>query len=189
MNALTLIKQDHRNVEDLFKKFEAAGESADAEKRTLRDKIVEQLSVHAAVEEQVLYPALREELPDTEQDVLEALEEHHAAKLALAELEKLDPTHERFTAKMTVLIESVRHHIEEEEESLFPTIREAFGTTRLEELGDALEKAKVGAPPRPHPFQPDEPPLNVLLGAPVAILDRVLKTGREAVTGLLKRAG
>lgn len=189
MNALTLIKQDHRNVEDLFKKFEAASENANVAKRGLRDKIVEQLSVHAAVEELVLYPALREELPDSEQDVLEALEEHHTAKLLLSELEKLDPTHERFTAKMTVLIENVRHHVEEEEETLFPTIRKAFGTKRLEELGEALEKAKEGAPTRPHPFQPDEPPLNVLLGAPVAILDRVLKTGREAVNSLLKRAG
>jgi hemerythrin-like domain-containing protein len=189
MNALTLLKQDHGNVEGLFKQFEAAGDKAYVAKRDLRDKIVEQLSVHACIEEMVLYPTIRAELPDAEQDVLEALEEHHAAKMLLAEIEKLDPEHERFDAKMTVLIENVRHHVEEEENELFPEIRKAFSTAQLNEMGERLESARAAAPTRPHPFQPDAPPLNVILGVPVAVLDRVVTTGKELVSGLLKRAG
>jgi hemerythrin-like domain-containing protein len=189
MNALTLLKQDHGNVEGLFKQFEAAEDRAYAAKGDLRDKIVEQLSVHAGIEELVLYPAIRTEVPDVEQDVLEALEEHHAAKMLLTEIEKIDPQHERFDAKMTVLIENVRHHVNEEEDQLFPVVRKTFTTARLNELGERLEEARATAPTRPHPFQPDTPPLNAILSVPVAVVDRAITTGKELVAGLLKRAG
>ena len=187
MNALTLLKQDHQNVEALFRRFEQAGEDDHQEKQRVASKVIEQLSTHAAVEELVLYPAVRRELPEETPLVLEALEEHHLVKLSLAELDRLRPQDERFTAKMTVLIESVRHHVEEEEEELFPKIREALSVQQLEELGEAMEKAKETAPTRPHPRQPDQPPLNALLSVPVAVLDRVIKTGRDAVGKALSR--
>src|SRR4051812_48233841 len=111
MNAITLLKTDHGNVDALFKQFEAVGHDGDPlEKRRIVDRIIEQLSVHASIEEELLYPALRSKLDD-DFPVLEALEEHHVAKLALSEIEKLAPTHERFDAKVTVMIESVRHHV------------------------------------------------------------------------------
>ena len=91
MNALTLLEQDHRDVEVLFTRFEQAGPRAYREKKEIADQVVEQLAVHAAVEEQVLYPTIRTEIPDETPAVLEALEEHHLAKLALAEIEKLPP--------------------------------------------------------------------------------------------------
>ena len=116
--------------------------------------MVEQLAVHAAVEEQVLYPTIRTEIPDETPAVLEALEEHHLAKLALAEIEKLPPQAERFTAKMTVLMESVRHHVQEEETELFPKVCQAFSEQELEEIGEAIWRAKDVAPTRAHPFQP-----------------------------------
>lgn len=182
MNAISLLKQDHGNVDELFRRFEQAGESAHVEKGRLRDKIIEQLSIHAAIEEQFLYPALRAKLgKEADATVLEALEEHHVAKLSLNELEKLAPAAERFDAKMTVLIESVRHHVEEEEGELFEQLREAFTTEELNELGEQMETAKATAPTRPHPFQPDVPPLNLLLGLPVAVLDKAITTGKEVV--------
>lgn len=181
MNALTLLKQDHQNVDSLFERFEKAGPKAHAEKRKVAEKVIEQLSTHAAIEEQLLYPAIRAKLPDEQSTVLEALEEHHAAKLMLSEIEKLAPTAERFDAKFTVLIENVRHHVKEEEDELFPKVREAFTVQELEELGEAMAKAKQKAPTRPHPFQPDEPPANILLGLPVAVLDRLMTTGKQVV--------
>ena len=187
MNALTLLKQDHQNVEALFARFEQAGPKEYREKKQISEKVLEHLATHAAIEEQVFYPAVRSELPDATALVLEALEEHHLVKLSLAEIEKLPPQAERFTAKMTVLIESVRHHVEEEENDLFPKVREAFSVQELEELGEAMQKAKDTAPTRAHPFQPDTPPLNLVLGVPMAILDRVVTTGKEAVGRVLNR--
>ena len=185
MNAITLLKADHGNVEALFKELEALGRDGEpAEKRRILDRIIEQLSVHAAIEEQLLYPALREKLAD-DFPVLEALEEHHVAKVTLAELEKLPPTHERFDAKVMVLTESVRHHVEEEETALFDLLREHLKGTELDDLGTRMEAAKKTAPTRPHPMTPDQPPLQTLIAAPVAVLDRFITTGRKAVMDMM----
>ena len=181
MNALTLLTEDHHNVEALFKRFEAAGPDDHAERTRVRDLVVEHLSVHAALEELVFYPALREASSETEEMVLEALEEHHMAKLALSEIEKLSPTDERFNAKMTVLIENVRHHVEEEEGELFDAARKALGH-ELEDLGDRMVEARPTVPTRPHPLAPDEPPLNAIVNVPFAIAERALKVGREAAS-------
>ena len=181
MNAITLLKTDHGNVEALFKELEALGRDGDpAEKRRIVDHVIEQLSVHASIEEELLYPALRAKLGADDFPVLEALEEHHAAKLFLHEIEKLPPTHERFDAKVKVLIESVRHHVEEEESELFDLLRANLKAAELDDLGEAMEKAKATAPTRPHPFTPDQPPLQTLISMPVAVLDRMITTGRKA---------
>jgi hemerythrin superfamily protein len=188
MNAITLLKQDHQNVDALFKRFEQlAGDASAEEKSQIVGKVIEQLSVHAAIEEQLFYPAVRECSPDAADVVLEGLEEHHVVKWTLSELEKMRPTDERFDAKVRVLIESVRHHVEEEETDLFPKVRDALTVEQLNELGEAMERAKETAPTRPHPRQPDTPPLNIVLGAPIAIIDRAIQTGREAVAHALRR--
>ena len=158
MDAIALLRNDHRTVERLFKQFEKAGPKAHQTRRKLADQIVEELSVHAVIEEQVFYPAVRETVPDVEDEVLEGLEEHHLVKWTLSELEKMDPEHERFVPKMTVLIESVRHHVEEEEGDMFPAVREGMTRRQLAELGDLLANAKEVAPTSPHPRAPDEPP-------------------------------
>lgn len=181
MNALTLLKQDHQNVEALFERFEKASPDDHEEKTRVAELVIEHLSTHAVIEEQILYPALRDRLPEDEFVVLEALEEHHAAKLMLNELEKTPVADERFVAKFTVLMENVRHHVEEEENDLFPKARDAFTVQELEEMGEALATAKEVAPTRPHPYAPDQPPANILIGLPVAILDRLMTTGRQAV--------
>ena len=187
MNAITLLKADHGNVNALFTQLEALrGKDDPVEKRRLMDLVIEQLSVHAAVEEQLVYPLLRERLGD-DFPVLEALEEHHGAKLFLAELERVPATSERFDAKVAVLIENVRHHVEEEESALFDLLREHVKGTELDALGEQLEQAKATAPTRPHPFTPDQPPLQTLIAMPVAVLDRLITTGRKAVEDALHR--
>ncbi|MGE0509223.1 MAG: hemerythrin domain-containing protein [Acidimicrobiia bacterium] len=173
MDAITLLRDDHKTVEQLFKRFEKAGDRAHVEKRQIVDRIIEELSVHAAIEEQVFYPVARSTVPDTEDIALESLEEHHIVKWLLSELADLDPSHERFDAKVTVLIENVRHHVEEEENDFFPKVRNELGRTALADLGEALAEAKKSAPTHPHPRSPDVPPGNAVVGAIAGVVDRV----------------
>ena len=178
MDAITLLKQDHKTVEKLFKQFEKA---TPAQQRKTAQQVVKELSVHAAIEEMVFYPAVRDRVPETEDTVLESLEEHHVVKWVLSELEDMKPDHERFKAKMTVLMESVRHHVEEEEQELFPEVRKAVGRKELSELGAALEKAKKTAPTRPHPRAPDTPPGNLVAGTGAAVVDKAKSRVKEKV--------
>ena len=91
MDAIVLLKDDHKTVEKLFKQFEKAGDNAAKTKRDLVDQIIEELSVHAYIEEQIFYPVAREAVPETEDHVLESLEEHHIVKWVLEELRDMDP--------------------------------------------------------------------------------------------------
>ena len=165
MDAIALLKADHAEVAKLFKRFEELGPRAKKSKADIADKVITALSQHALIEEQVLYPAIRERIPDEEDQVLEALEEHHVAKWLLSELDNLTPDDERFDAKFMVLAENVRHHVKEEEGELFPKLRKEFTKGELNELGEALAAAKKVAPTKPHPRAPDEPPGNVVAAA------------------------
>ena len=173
MDAITYLKDDHRTVEQLFKRFEQAGDNAHVQKRQIVDRIIEELSVHAAIEEQVFYPVARASVPGTEEIALESLEEHHIVKWLLSELVDMDPAHERFDAKVTVLMENVRHHVEEEESDFFPKVRKHLGRNELADLGDTLAEAKKSAPTKPHPRMPDSGPANAVAGAITGVADRV----------------
>jgi hemerythrin superfamily protein len=149
MDAIVLLKDDHKTVEKLFKQFEKAGERAYKEKQHLVEQIIRELTTHAYIEEEIFYPAARQEVPETKDHVLESVEEHHVVVWMLSELKNLDPKDERYDAKVTVLIENVRHHVEEEEQEWFPQVREAMGRKKLQELGEQMEKAKAQAPGDP----------------------------------------
>jgi hemerythrin superfamily protein len=150
-DAIVLLRNDHKTVEKLFKQFEKLGDGAKKTKRRVVDEIIRELSTHAAIEEQHFYPAVRKAAEDIEDVVLEGLEEHHIVTWTLSELEGMSPDEERFDAKVTVLIESVRHHVEEEEQEMFPKVREVMGRKELQALGATMESAKGIAPKRPHP--------------------------------------
>jgi hemerythrin superfamily protein len=182
MDAITLLKEDHKTVEKLFKRYEKAGDRAFVEKREIVDRIIEELSKHAAIEEQLFYPVTRATVDEVEDIALESLEEHHIVKWVLSELETMDPAEERFDAKVTVLMENVRHHVEEEETDYFPKVRSAIGRNGLAELGDAMKDAKATAPTHPHPEAPDTPPGNLIAGGAAAAVDRV----GDTVKGLAK---
>jgi hemerythrin superfamily protein len=183
MDAITLLRDDHSTVRDLFKKFEAAGDRAHKTKRKLVDRIIQELAVHSAIEEQVFYPAVRTSVEQAQDDVLESLEEHHIVKWTLSELEDMDPQDERFDAKVTVLIESVTHHMKEEEGDMFPKVRKALTPSELRDLGELMQAAKKAVPTRPHPRSPDERPANALM-APVA---KAMDAGKDAVAKLTGR--
>jgi hemerythrin superfamily protein len=183
MNAITLLKNDHKTVEDLFKRFEKLGPRAVKTKQDIVERIVRELSIHAAIEEMVFYPAISESVENGDVDtmVLESLEEHHVVKWVLWELERMDPADERFDPKVRVLMESVRHHVEEEEKDLFPTVNKMFDRAQLNELGDAMAGLKKTVPTHPHPKAPDEPPGNLITGAGAALVDKALDAGRKLV--------
>lgn len=181
MDALSLLKSDHERVKKLFESAESE-ESSGKGLESVSKEIVRELSIHAAIEEQVFYPALKKQGGELRDHVLEALEEHHVAKWLLDEINGMKSSEERFKAKIKVLIESVKHHIREEEETLFPLVRKSFDENQLSELAETLEKAKKLAPTRPHPRAPDEPPGNLVAGMMAGVMDR----GRDLLRG--KRA-
>ncbi|QES24341.1 hemerythrin [Streptomyces venezuelae] len=145
MDAIVLLREDHKTVEKLFKRFERTGDDDLGERRSIVDEVIQELTVHACIEERIFYPAAREAAPKTTDHILESIEEHHAVVWMLSELKDMDPADERFKAKMTVLMENVRHHVEEEEKEWFPDVRKAMGRNRLTEVGEQLEAEKSKA--------------------------------------------
>ena len=150
MDGIVLLKEDHKNVKRLFREFEKTKDKGTAAaKRKLVDQISGELVAHSFIEETIFYPAAREHAPDSGSDVLESVEEHHVVAWLLSELDGLSPEDETFDAKVTVLIENVRHHIEEEESELFPEVRKVLGRTKLAEIGERMAAAKDKAPADP----------------------------------------
>jgi len=140
-DAVQLLRQDHQTVQELFKQFEEADD--DRAKKEIAAAALKELKVHTTLEEELFYPAVREQI-DEEEKIDEAEEEHHVAKLLIAELQRMKPSDERFEAKFKVLAESVKHHIQEEESSVIPEIEgEIDGASLGEEMAErkkALEQ-------------------------------------------------
>ena len=148
-DAIVLLKNDHKEIRRVFREFENAGEDATQKKGELVARMIELLTVHTYIENEVMYPEIRKLLPDLEDDVLESYEEHHVADVLVTELAAMNPDAERFDAKTTVLIENVTHHIEEEEDEWFPKVRAGLGRKQLAEIGEQLLAAKEKAPHSP----------------------------------------
>jgi hemerythrin superfamily protein len=148
-DAIVLLKQDHKEIRQVFKDFQKAGPNAKAKKGKLVKKMLELLTVHTYLENECMYPAVRDRVPELEHDTLEAFEEHHVADVLCMELMAMDPDDERFDAKTTVLIENVTHHIEEEEQEWFPQVRKALGRKELQELGERMIEMRKKAPRSP----------------------------------------
>ena len=148
-DAIVLLKDEHKLIKKAFRDFEKSGESAHAAKGKAVKRIIELLTVHTYIENEVMYPRVRELLPEVEDDVLESYEEHHVADVLVMELAMMKPDDERFTAKTTVLIENVEHHIEEEEEEWFPKVRSGLGRKTLQEIGEEMVQARKKAPTKP----------------------------------------
>ena len=148
-DAIVLLKADHKEVKSVFRQFQQAGEDATAKKGDLVKKMIELLTVHTYLENELLYPEVRRQLPDLDDDVLESYEEHHVADVLCLELSTMSADHERFDAKTTVLIENVLHHIEEEEQEWFPQVRKGMSRKQLSELGERMIEMRKTAPRSP----------------------------------------
>ncbi len=141
---LQVLHKDHKNVSELF--FQFSQEDDDKEKKAIVTRIIKELTLHAKAEEDVVYPAVRDGADDAEDIMDEADTEHHVVKFLLAELSDMSPKDEYFDAKVTVLCELVKHHVEEEEKEMFDKIKdadldlEALGQEFLDHKEEALGK-------------------------------------------------
>jgi hemerythrin superfamily protein len=178
MDAIELLTRDHRTVEDLFSRF---GRGDALERRSAAERVIGELSLHAAIEEEHLYPTVRREVPETEALIDHGLEEHQEAKEILARLDRMtDKAHTKaFAERMDRLEKLIADHVEEEEKELFPKVREAMTRTALNELGTTMNRARATAPTRPHPNAPTHPAAQAVVGRAAAVVDRM----RDAVSG------
>ena len=160
MDAIELLEGQHREVEELFEKFDKAGDKARKTKEKLCREISDKLAMHAEIEEKLFYPESKME--DTEEILRESVEEHLGVKRILADLLETEVADEQFDAKMKVLKEQVEHHVEEEEEELFPKVKKALSEEELEDLGARMEELaeelmSQGSPSQNIPGQTDAP--------------------------------
>ncbi len=143
MNALEMLIQDHEEIRELFNQFEEAGEQAYEQKQAITAKVIEELTTHSQLEEEMFYPAIRERADKkTQKVILAGIEEHRVADFLMKRLQETRPEDETFEAKFNVLIENVTHHFEDEEWELFPEATNILGA-ELDQLGFKLEAIKL----------------------------------------------
>lgn len=138
MNAIDILKQQHKEVLHLIQEIKKTDDSS--EKQELFDRCADALALHFCLEEQSFYPAVNND--KTEDMLLEAVEEHLAAKRVLADLLDCPVDDKSFPAKLEVLEVTVQHHITEEEQQMFPQLQKSFGPKKLDSLGDDLQEAQ-----------------------------------------------
>ena len=140
-NAIDLLKADHRRVDELFAKVK---ENEDGNNKDVFARIKEELEIHTHIEEQIFYPHLLENGDEELQKIVrEGLEEHGQVKTLLPEISALSGDSEDFKAKLKVLIENVEHHVEEEEDEMFPMVEDQLDKEMLTRLGSLLDAEKV----------------------------------------------
>jgi hemerythrin superfamily protein len=171
-DAIELLTTDHREVEQFFRQYEAASKD-DGVAHHAAEEIIRELSVHAAVEEMILYPLLRRVDPSQSGLVDHSLEEHQEVKELLAKVDGRAANDPEVRQTFAELKSSVEEHVSEEEGKLFPALRSHVKQDELMELGEKMAKAKAMAPTHPHPNAPNTPPGNIVAGPMAAMVDKV----------------
>ena len=141
MDAITLLKNDHEKVSAIFQKLEPTTERALKTRQELFAKLKAELDVHAHIEETIFYPAIKD-AAETRAITLEGYEEHHVVKILLSELASMPVDTEQWTAKLKVLKENVEHHVEEEEDEMFKSVRKILTKEEINNLGARMEAEK-----------------------------------------------
>jgi hemerythrin superfamily protein len=140
--AIELLESDHRNVEALFKKYEQEKEGDEDTKRAIAERICGELTAHAQLEEELFYPWLRENLEEDEMEMVEEAQvEHNGAKDLIAQIEASTEIDAAYDAKVKVLGEYIKHHVKEEEQEIFPAVRDK--KEELDELGQEMAARKL----------------------------------------------
>lgn len=171
MDALEMLDNDHRMVEQLFRDYQAA--KTDDQRRGVVEIAIRELSKHAALEELMVYPLAKQAVTGGEQQIDHHLDEHMAVKKTLVALDEAGDDQQQTGKLMATLQKEIDEHVQDEEGQLWPKLRAAVDQEVLDDLGRVLDEAKKAAPTRPHPKAPTEPP-KLALAAPVAALyDRV----------------
>lgn len=169
---IDILVKDHREVEELFKEIENPGTDPDR-RGQLTSAAIAELVRHSVAEEEHLYPATRQVLPDGDQIADKEISDHSEAEQVMKRLEGMQSSDADFDPTVRSLISEVREHITDEEENLFPRLREHCSQEQLAELGAKIDRAKRTAPTRPHPNAPDTPPANKLLAPGAGLVDRI----------------
>ena len=177
-DVIELLEHDHREVEQMFAEYEQATDPGD--KRVIVDKIIIELVRHAEAEEQAVYPMIRSHIENGDAMVEHEIDEHSQAERLMKSLDGMDPTNPEFGVLMGQLMTSIKEHVAEEENVVFPQFRQTVSPEELDKLGKTVQALKKIVPTHPHPMAPDHPPFNALLAPGAALVDRVrdLLTGR-----------
>jgi hemerythrin-like domain-containing protein len=147
MNAVTMLKKEHDEFKEYFKQFEEAGKKAQKKKEKIAEEVIKELKTHTQIEERIFYPAVQAKgTKEMGELILEGIEEHRLADYAIQRLQETDSGDETYDAKFKVLMESVKHHLKEEENQLFPEVRKTMkdDLNRLGEEMEALHKQLEG---------------------------------------------
>lgn len=172
------LTNDHEEVEEIFTNIEELP-PGDERRKHYADQATIELVRHAVAEEEYLYPAVRRHVDGGDALADKELNDHAAAERTMKDLESCEAGDPRFDMLMSKLMTEIRAHVVDEENNLFPRLREACSEEVLMELGDKVRKAKKTAPTRPHPAAPDRPPANKLLAPGAGLVDRL----RDAMSG------
>lgn len=143
MNAIELLKQDHQEAASMMDELETADKGSMNITKNTFTQLKDALTLHTQIEEQIFYPAL-EEHEETKDMIGEAYTEHNEVKDMLAEMSTLSPGSDEFMDKLTELRDSIEHHVEEEENELFPKAEQVLGESRLQEMGRQMQQMKQG---------------------------------------------
>ena len=170
-DVISVIQNDHREVEALFAQYASATDNA--ERRRVADTIRQELSKHATAEEILVYPAVRRAAEGGGQEAGHAIDEHQEIKRVLADLDKLQPDDAQHGAKVQELEQVVSHHVAEEEGSVLATLAAGTDPDRLEKMGDLFQRMKPLLPTHPHPSVPGTATAQLLAGPLASIADRI----------------
>jgi len=180
-DVIELLEHDHREVEQMFTEYEQATDPQ--QRRTIADKIIVELVRHSEAEEQAVYPMIRSHIENGDAIVEHEIDEHSQAERLMKELDGMDPGNPEFGILMQQLMTSIKEHVAEEENVVFPQFRQTVSAAELDKLGETVQALKKIVPTHPHPMAPDHPPFNALLAPGTALVDRV----RDLLTGRAKQ--
>ncbi|ELR20877.1 hemerythrin hhe cation binding subfamily protein [Acanthamoeba castellanii str. Neff] len=169
--------KDHQKVQGMLRTVISSADSK--VRKENMNQVVYELSQHAAVEEQILYPTLRHLHDDGDKMADRAIEEHLKVKKELDALDKMEVTESKFVPAVEKMSKDLDQHIKEEESEIFPILKQKLSKEDLDKMGNLLESMKTVSPTRPHPHMPATPPYNVMAGPLAAFLDRVRDLGRS----------
>ncbi|MFB8182248.1 hemerythrin domain-containing protein [Streptomyces sp. NPDC055966] len=177
-NVIEELMADHREVEEMFGRIQVMTGQGQ-ELRDLVDEITIELVRHSVAEEQYLYPAVREHVNGGDRLADKEIDDHGRIEKILKQLEKTQTDDPQMSPLLQLLMDEVAAHVQDEENNLFPMLRQACTPEQLDDLGDKIRRAKAMAPTRPHPSAPSTPAASKLLAPGAGLVDRA----RDFVTG------
>jgi hemerythrin superfamily protein len=180
-DVVDILTTDHHEVLDLLDQIPG---SEPGQRRDMIETVIAELMRHSVAEEMFVYPAMRDHLPDGEQEVEHDIEEHQQLVEVMKELEDVDAADARFLERVGRLQAVLRDHVTDEERDQFPQLRATLSREQLVEIGGKVAAAKKAAPTRPHPNAPHSELFHKTLGPGVGLVDRL----RDKLTGRPNKA-